>query len=282
MLHPTTNFGTVYRKLLADLLNKDHALLEFNERTKVNVATLPGAQSFQLDLSNNNLPTCGLRKTHPRTAAAEIAWFLRGSKDSKWLDEREVRIWNDFADKDGTVANAYGYRWRSHFGRDQVGKAVETLQRNPSDRQCYVSAWDPARDGLGGKAKNVPCPVGFSLHVIANRLHLTATMRSSDVFVGLPYDVMGFAMLMGVLAEWISPRLELGTLTFVLNHAHMYDCHFDMARECLRAGRTVCPEIPILRIGQDRPDWDFFIQSYAQSCLRKAWPEFNPRPKLVL
>ena len=178
MLHPTTNFGTVYRKLLADLLNKDVALLEFNERTGVNVATLPGAQSFQLDLSNNILPTCGLRKTHPRTAAAEVAWFLTGATNNSWLEERDVHIWKGFAEKNGIVKNAYGYRWRSHFDRDQIGRAVETLQHNPSDRQCYISAWDPARDGLGNKSKNVPCPVGFSLHVIANKLHVTVTMRS--------------------------------------------------------------------------------------------------------
>jgi len=206
---------------------------------------------------------------------------LKGSRSSKWLEERDVTIWKPFADKAGEVSNAYGYRWRSFFGRDQVGRAVEQLQSNPSDRQCYISAWDPARDGLGNKAKNYPCPLGFTLHIIGGKLHSTVTMRSSDVFVGLPYDVMGHAMLMSILAEWIHPHLELGTLSFTLAHAHMYDCHWDMAKQCLQAERTIQPEVQLLRIKQDRPDWDYFIQQYVEGCKRQPWPEYNPRPRLV-
>lgn len=285
MLHPTKNFGSVYRKLLGDLLNKDHAIVETNKRTKTQVAVLPGAQAFQLSLEDGLLPLNGLRRTYPRTAAAEVAWFLKGARDVEWLEEREVRIWSPFVgtgNHEGLVENAYGYRWRSHFDRDQIADAVETLQGDPSSRQVYVSAWDPARDGLGRRNKNFPCPVGFTFSILNNQLHSTLLLRSSDVFVGLPYDVMGHAMLMAIVAGWIDSRLTLGTMTVTLAHVHMYADHWDMAKDCLSRTIQVNPKIQLVQIKQDRPDWDYFISQYEQQCLRKKWPELNPRPRLVV
>lgn len=282
MLSPTKDFGVVYRKLLDDLLNPHHAVMETNERTGSRVLVIPHAQAFQLDMSEHVLPTCGLRKLYPKTAAAEIAWFLKGSSDAAWLDERGVKIWNEFANDNSTkVPGAYGYRWRKKFGRDQIADAVMTLQRNPSDRQCFVSAWDPGADGLGRKAKNFPCPVGFSLHIIGGKLHCSVFMRSSDVFVGLPYDVMGHAMLMAVMANWIDPALKLGTLTFTLAHAHLYEAHWQMARIALRYP-LVRNGIPLIALGPQRPDWDLFIAEYGEASRKANWPEFNPRPELVL
>lgn len=280
-MHPTNEFGIVYRRLLSDLLNKDHAIVEYNERTKTRVAALPGGESFKLDLRNGLLPTCGLRRLHPRTAAAEIAWFLKGSDDVTWLEERDVRIWSPFA-INGQIENAYGFRWRRAFGRDQIGKAVTALKANSSDRQCYISAWDPGKDGLGATGKNFPCPVGFTLNIINGELHSTYLLRSSDVFVGLPYDIMGHAMLMAIIAGWIDKRLTLGSLTVTMAHPHMYEDHWDMARECLQRPNLAKTEIPLLQIKQDRPDWDHFINLYEQKSRRQRWPEFNPRPRLVL
>lgn len=97
---PTKNFGTVYRRLLNDLLDKDHAIVEVNKRTKTSIAVLPGAQSFQLNLEDGLLPLCGIRRTFPRTAAAEVAWFLKGSRDVSWLEERNVKIWSAFQSDD--------------------------------------------------------------------------------------------------------------------------------------------------------------------------------------
>lgn len=281
MLHPTNEFGTVYRKLLADLLNRDHSDIEFNERTKTNVAILPGAQSFQLSLRDGQLPTCGLRRLHPRTAAAEVAWYLKGSRDVRWLEERDIRIWSPFH-TDGIVENAYGYRWRSAFGRDQIGDLVQHLQKDPSSRQAYVSAWDPRYDGLGKRGKNFPCPVGFTFHITNNQVHSTLLIRSSDVFVGLPYDVMGHAMLMQIIASWIDERLTLGTMSVTLAHAHMYDAHWEMAQEALNSrANLVKTEIDLIAIKQDRPDWDLFISQYDDAARKARWPEFNPRPRLI-
>lgn len=282
MLHPTTSFPSVYRKLLGDLLNKDYAYREFNERTKTNVAVIPGAQAFKLDLSDGKLPVCGLRKLRPRTAAAEIAWFMKGTQDVTWLEERDCRIWSAFA-KNGQVENAYGYRWRKHFGRDQIGDAVKTLQKNPTCRQVYIGAWDPGADGLGQKATNFPCPVGFSISITDMKLHCTMMLRSSDVFVGLPYDVMGQAMLMAILANWIDPRgrITLGTLSVVLAHAHLYDKHWEMAKQCITR-ETVRTTVPLLAPSMDRPDWDLFIATYDQHARKARWPDFDPRPELIL
>ena len=280
MLLPTNQFGFVYRRLLGNLLDTDYAIVELNARTNTRIAVLPGAQSFQLDLSNNLLPLNGLRKTFPRTAAVEVAWFLRGSRDVTWLEDRGVKIWSPFA-VDGTVTSAYGYRWRSAFGRDQIAAAIHTLQKDPSSRQVYITAWSGQVDGLGNTAKNIPCPVGFTLSILNGQLHSTLLMRSSDVFVGLPYDVMGHAMLLSVLAGWIDSELTLGTMTVTFAHAHLYEDHWDMASKCISSLSVIKTKIPLLQIKEDRPDWDFWIAEYAQAGKNEPWPEYNPKPRLV-
>lgn len=279
MLRPT-RFHLVYRRLLSDLLDPSIARRELNARTGVTVSVLPGAQAFQLDLSDGLLPTCGLRKTFPRTAAVELMWFLSGSRDERWLRDRGVRIWSKFVEDDGhTVKAAYGYRWRRHFGRDQLGDAMRALRDDPSDRRCYVSAWDPSEDGLGRPSKNVPCPVGFTLSVVDGRLHQTVLMRSSDVFVGLPYDVMGHSMLQAIVAGELG--VALGTLTFTLAHPHLYSVHFEMAERACQE-EAVLPSIELVGLNKYGSDTaNAFINYYHHAAESVAWPRYNPRPLLV-
>lgn len=273
-------FAHHYRGLLRDLLRAS-AEPEVNRRTGVRVAMGAGGASFSLDLSDRFLPTCGVRRTHPATAAAETAWYLTGDKDATFI-RRHCKIWDLFLEEDGTVANAYGYRWRRHFGRDQLKLALDALSTDPSDRRVVVSAWDPARDGLGEPARNVPCPVMFtlSLQERTNQLHSTMLLRSSDVFVGLPYDVMGHAMLMDCLAQELGARL--GVATFTLAHAHLYEKHWDMAREAL--------EQPIVQPRIVQPGWtasmvllrpDRFVEEWKTRSADALWPAYNPRPEVI-
>jgi len=286
-------FGDVYGTLLTWLLSSP---VERSERTGRAVHVGRGGTSFRLDLSDGLLPTCGLRKTYPRTAAAETVWYLMAKQDLAWL-RKYAPIWDKFAERiaDGDqqdriddgfdgIRAAYGYRWRKHFGRDQLGLAIEALRVDPSDRRCLVSAWDPSADGLGAVGqRNVPCPASFTLGVTGGEVHSTLLLRSSDVFVGLPYDVMGHALLVDAVAA--SLDLTPGVLTFVLANAHLYEDHWKMAEECIRrAGEGFMPAMPLPRwtVKQAAANPDTYVEVVTGFAAECTWPTYAPRPEVVL
>lgn len=281
-----------------------HGAVETNARTGVRVKVGRGGTSFRVDLSDGLLPTVGRRKTFPKSAAAEVAWYLQGTQDAAFI-RKYAPLWDKFVEPLGSeelsvqrigerqpekvqaspafegVKAAYGYRWRRHFGRDQVGLAVEALRRDPSDRRCYVSAWDPAEDGLGAVGqRNVPCPAAFTFSMLGGELHSSITLRSSDVFVGLPYDVMGHALLMDAVARELGATP--GVMHVTLAHAHLYESHWDMAGEMLRQ-EPVVPEMRLpgwqLREVERRPD--DYVLAYAEEAKRHEWPAYNPRPEVI-
>lgn len=223
------SFRAIYRDLVSKIMTSQ--LEQLNARTNKKVRTMRGGFSFELNLNNSYLPFIDLRKVYPHIAATEVAWFLSGERDITWL-KKYVKIWDNFTEDNGEIKNAYGYRWRKHFLRDQIQEAIDALTMDPSCRQVYISTWDPRIDGLMGPSeKNIPCPVGFTLSIIEDELHSSLLLRSSDVFVGLPYDVMGHAMLMKAFAN--SLKVTLGKLNITLAHAHIYENHWIQAEEAL-------------------------------------------------
>lgn len=286
-------FWLSYGRLLRQLLDSP---IETNERTGSRVRVIPGGVSFGVDLGDGMLPTCGLRKTFPRVAAAEIAWYLSGEQDSAWMTA-QAPIWDKFVEDldrlsidDGGfpfrgefrgVKAAYGYRWRNHFERDQLRDAIEALKRDPSSRRVLVSAWDPSADGLMEQGQlNVPCPAMFTLSVTEGRLHSTMLLRSSDVFVGLPYDVLGHALLMDAIAVELGVRL--GVAQFSLAHAHLYEAHWDMAREAIKQ-LPVVPRMPMpgWEIEQIEKARDAYVQRVKEETTRHQWPTYSPKPEVI-
>lgn len=281
-------FHIPYGKLLTELLDAGYE--ETNQRTGSKIKTLPGAVSFKVDLRTGFLPVCGHRKLYPATMAAEVAWFLSGTKDVTWL-AGHAPIWNKFVESDGrTIDAAYGYRWATHFKRDQLDDAVFALSHNPSDRRVYVGTWDPASDGLGQlNQKNVPCPVGFTLSIVNDELHSSILLRSSDVFVGLPYDMGGHALLMQALLVSINQRrteqtLRLGSMHVTLAHPHLYEAHYVMARESISRGGTFEPPRLIAGWGlsEIKAAPDMFVEAYKAASREAKWPDFSPRPELIV
>lgn len=282
-----------------------HGAVETNARTGVRVKVGRGGTSFRVDLSDGILPTVGRRKTFPRSAAAEVAWYLQGTQDAGFI-RKYAPLWDKFVeaiqvpdaelDRQGAakflklgeegfefqgVKAAYGYRWRRHFGRDQVGLAVEALRRDPSDRRCLVSAWDPAEDGLGALGqRNVPCHASFTFSMLEGELHSSIVLRSSDVFVGLPYDVMGHALLMDAVARELGATP--GVMHVTLAHAHLYESHWEMAAEMLRQ-EPVVPDLrlPGWRLAQVERRPDDYVLTYAEEAKRHEWPSYNPRPNVI-
>lgn len=282
-----------------------HGAVETNARTGVRVKVGRGGTSFRVDLSDGVLPTVGRRKTFPKSAAAEVAWYLQGTQDATFI-RKYAPLWDKFVETIGYderelrsiegqvkrinlapdltfegVRAAYGYRWRSHFGRDQVRLAVEALRKDPSDRRCLVSAWDPAEDGLGALGqRNVPCPASFTFSMLEGELHSSIVLRSSDVFVGLPYDVMGHALLMDAVARELGATP--GVMHVTLAHAHLYESHWEMAAEMLRQ-EPVVPDLrlPGWRLAQVERRPDDYVLAYAEEAKRHEWPSFNPRPEVI-
>jgi thymidylate synthase len=266
-------YGDLVREIM------DRGFTETNERTGSRIRMSPFPTGFHVDLRHLRLPLPGNRRVYPKTAAAELAWFLSGEKRLDWL-RRHCKIWDLFQEEDGTVESAYGYRWRRHFGRDQIGLAVQALRTNSTDRRVFVSAWDPAADGLGAPSRNVPCPVGFTLSVVEGHLNSLLVIRSSDVFVGLPYDVMGHALLMDAVAR--SVGLDGLAFMFVtLGHPHIYEKHWDMAREGLKKTWAEKPSLPGWSVEEIVRDPDGYVERVRELQETVRWPEFSPRPEVI-
>ena len=272
-------FYTIYRDLLNALLID--GAVETNLRTGARIKVHRGGTSFALDLCSGVLPTVGCRKTFPKSAAAEVAWFLQGTQDVEFI-RGYAPLWDKFTEADGrTVEAAYGYRWQHHFGRNQLLDAVQALAEDSSNRRVYVSAWDPSGDGLLAKGqKNVPCPTSFTLSVLNGELHSSLFLRSSDVFVGLPYDVMGHALLMSTISRELG--LRLGVLHVTLAHAHLYEHHWDMACQALTMP-AVTPALvmPPWKLSEVAEDPHGYVQCVSDAARVVVWPEFNPRPHVV-
>lgn len=219
-----TQFDRAYRELLRRILDEGYE--ERNERTGHVVRALPGV-TLEVEAG---FPLLTLRRIPLRVFIAEQVWFLTGSRRPEETLREFTKIWDDFTNINGVIPAAYGYRWRRHFGRDQIAQLVTLLERDPSSRQGVVVAWDPAADGLSPlhPRKNVPCPYAFTVNILGGALHMHSILRSNDMMLGCPHDVAGFALLQRMLAARLGVRA--GKFTQSISNAHIYDIHFDAAR----------------------------------------------------
>jgi thymidylate synthase len=223
-------FDQQYSALLKDILENGYE--EKNIRTGHVCKSLPG-MTMKFDLSKG-FPLLTLRRIPLKVFIAEQIWFLMGNKNLRFL-QNFTKIWDDFAEENNCVESAYGYRWRKHFGRDQIGGLIKLLQKDPTSRHGVILMWDPADDGLanGTNKKNVPCPYTFTVQIIGGKLHLHLVIRSNDMMLGNPHDVAGFALLAYMLAQKLN--VPVGFLTTSISNAHIYDIHFEQAKEiCTR------------------------------------------------
>ena len=222
----TDHFGTVYSALLMDLVHE--GAISTNARTGVRVSTYGGTYSFSIPMGKLQLP--GNRAFYPKIAAAELGWMLLGTRDPSFVMQHAPKLWSKFIE-DGQLKAAYGWRWREAFGRDQLQWAIAALKQDQSNRQCWVQAWDPSSDGCGypQQPKNIPCPIGFSLNIIGGKLYMALFIRSSDAYVGLPYDVMVYSMLGNLIANQLG--VTPGELHVTLANVHLYEPHWELANQ---------------------------------------------------
>lgn len=268
-----TQFDQQYKQAIWEIMNKGFE--EYNERTGHKTKIIPGI-TFHLD---DGFPLLTLRKIPIKIFVAEQIWFLTGSNRPAEFLEKFTKIWDDFTEEDGTVAAAYGYRWRKHFGRDQIAYLIKHLQEQPGSRHAVVITWDPADDGLGsGSAKkNVPCPYTFTVNIVGNRLHMHNIIRSNDMILGCPHDVAGFALLQYILAAKLG--VKPGRLTHSISNAHVYDIHYKAAWEILERENNH-PKINL------NPQEEWFERAEAadeklvEEIVNKLNEQYNPLPQI--
>jgi thymidylate synthase len=229
-----TKFDQLYINLVEEILQSGHE--DYNERSGFTCKSIPGAH-FKIDLINDGFPLLTLRKIPLKIFIAEQIWFIQGENNPAHFLQEFTNIWDAFIDDDGTLKAAYGYRWRKHFGRDQLGELIEHLKDKPGSRHGVIVTWDPADDSLvsGTPKGNVPCPYTFTVNIIGGRLHLHNIIRSNDVFLGLPHDVAGFALLQLILAAKLG--IEPGIYSHSISNAHFYSDQYDAAAELVKRSK---------------------------------------------
>jgi thymidylate synthase len=180
-------------------------------------------------------PLVTTKKIHTRSVFAELLWFLRGDTNVKWLQDRGVTIWDEWADADGDLGPVYGYQWRSWpapDGRhiDQIAQVLDQIRTNPDSRRHIVSAWNVADIPDMALA---PCHTMFQFYVAPQpdgpgRLSCQLYQRSADVFLGVPFNIASYALLTHMVAQVAG--LEVGDFVHTLGDAHLYSNHVEQAR----------------------------------------------------
>ncbi len=224
-----------------------------SDRTGTGTLSIFGHQ-MRFDLSEG-FPLVTTKKVHVRSVVVELLWFLQGSTNVRWLQERGVSIWDEWADAEGELGPVYGHQWRSWpapDGRhvDQVAAVVNSLRTNPDSRRHIVSAWNVAE--VADMALP-PCHTMFQFYVADGRLSCQLYQRSADVFLGVPFNIASYALLTRMMAQVVG--LIPGEFVHTLGDAHLYANHLDQAR--LQLTRTPRPP-PSLAITPGVTDIDAF------------------------
>ncbi len=217
-----------YLDLLQHVL--DHGILK-EDRTGTGTHSVFGYQ-MRFDLQDG-FPLLTTKKLHLKSIIHELLWFLKGDTNVKYLQENGVRIWNEWADENGDLGHIYGYQWRSwpdynggHI--DQIKEAIDTIQNNPDSRRIIVSAWNVADLP---QMNLPPCHAFFQFYVANGKLSLQLYQRSADIFLGVPFNIASYALLLMMVAQVTG--LEAGDFVHTLGDAHIYNNHIEQMREQL-------------------------------------------------
>jgi thymidylate synthase len=219
-----------------------------DDRTGTGTLSVFGHQ-MRFDLSAG-FPLVTTKRVHLRSIVYELLWFLRGDTNVSWLREHGVTIWDEWADEKGELGPVYGKQWRAWLapdGRtvDQISQAVEQLRRNPDSRRIIVSAWNV---GELEQMALMPCHAFFQFHVAAKRLSCQLYQRSADVFLGVPFNIASYALLVHMFAQQCD--LEPGELIWTGGDCHLYLNHLEQAD--LQLAREPLPA-PSLRVRRRPP-----------------------------
>ena len=186
---------------------------------------------MRFDLSEG-FPLVTTKKLHLKSIIHELLWFLKGDTNIKYLKENGVRIWDEWADENGDLGKIYGHQWRSWEGDgvtiDQIQEVVDTLKTNPDSRRIIVSAWNVAQ--LDQMALP-PCHCFMQFYVANGKLSLQLYQRSADLFLGVPFNIASYSLLLLMMAQVTG--LEAGEFIHTFGDVHIYNNHIDQIKEQL-------------------------------------------------
>lgn len=233
------------------------------DRTGTGTLSVFGYQ-MRFDLSQG-FPLVTTKKCHLRSIIHELLWFLKGDTNVHYLQENGVRIWNEWADENGDLGPVYGKQWRSWAcpdGKtvDQIAQVVSDIKNNPDSRRLIVSAWNPADIPEMALA---PCHCLFQFYVANNRLSCQLYQRSADVFLGVPFNIASYSLLMMMIAQ--VTNLELGEFVHTFGDAHIYSNHLEQVQTQLSREPFALPKMvlnPEIRQLDDFCFEDFVLQDY--------------------
>ncbi|MCA9505897.1 MAG: thymidylate synthase [Myxococcales bacterium] len=223
-----------YLDLLRDVLENG---VDKEDRTGVGTRSVFGRQlRFELDpdREGGGFPLLTTKRLHTRSIIAELLWFVAGDTNVRSLQEQGVSIWDEWADEDGELGPVYGAQWRRWRAAgadgesveiDQLAGIVEQIRTNPDSRRLVLSAWNV---GELPRMKLPPCHLLVQFNVQGDRLHCGMTMRSCDVFLGLPFNIASYALLTMMVAQVTD--LRPGELVISLGDTHIYRNHFKQVR----------------------------------------------------
>lgn len=205
----------------------------------------------------DGFPLLTTKKLHLKSIIHELLWFLRGDTNVAYLQERGVRIWDEWADAAGDLGPVYGKQWRSWGkadggGIDQIGDVVTALRNNPDSRRHVVCAWNVAEIGDMALA---PCHCLFQFYVADGKLSCLLYQRSADVFLGVPFNIASYALLTHMIAQ--ATGLKPGEFVHTFGDAHLYLNHLDQAREIVTRTPKTLPKLVIKRDVQSIDDFRF-------------------------
>lgn len=195
---------------------------------------------FNLD---EGFPMLTTKKLHLKSIIHELLWFLKGDTNIRYLNENGVRIWNEWADENGNLGNIYGYQWRSWPGpdgkkTDQIKSVLESIKNNPDSRRHIVSAWNV---GDLDKMALPPCHILFQFYVADNRLSCQLYQRSADIFLGVPFNIASYSLLLLMMAQ--ETGLKPGEFIHTLGDAHIYLNHVEQVKLQLSREPRKLPEL---------------------------------------
>lgn len=250
----------VYLELLQYILDKG---TRKQDRTGTGTISTFGYQ-MRFDLQKG-FPLVTTKKLHLRSIIYELLWFLKGDTNIKYLNDHKVRIWNEWADKNGDLGPVYGHQWRSwgapngkHI--DQISEIIDQIKNNPDSRRIIVSAWNVADIPQMALA---PCHALFQFYVADGKLSLQLYQRSADVFLGVPFNIASYCLLLHMVAQVCN--LKVGEFIHTFGDVHIYNNHIDQVN--LQLTREPRP-LPTLKLNPDRKDIfsfqyeDFSIDGY--------------------
>lgn len=249
-------------RILAEGVRKD-------DRTGTGTISVFGNQ-MRFNLADG-FPLLTTKKLHLKSIIYELLWFLRGDTNVQYLHDHKVSIWDEWADENGDLGPIYGYQWRNWRGYDgkpidQISRAIEMIKHSPESRRIIVSAWNV---GDLGKMRLAPCHILFQYYVAGNRLSLQLYQRSADTFLGVPFNIASYALLLMMTAQVTG--LQAGDFVYTTGDTHLYLNHIEQAK--LQLTRTPRP-LPRMRLNPDVKDiFDFKFEDFDLQ-------DYNPWPHI--